>query len=358
MPDNDQSPWTMMGMNAAGSAAEQATGGLLGMLFAKENDRRQLAQQEKLQNLSIKGSKEMTDYQKMKELEMWKATSYPAQMEMLKQAGLNPGLMYGMSGGGGATTGGGTGHAGLGNAPSGGGEALGLGLQMANIGLLKAQRENIEMDTKLKESEIPTAGQGIEESKARIGEIGQRIQESIARIGKIGQELKNLQAQEKLTGLESSLKELNVKYEAATQADRQQLLKTSVAHAAEALAIIENDRDISDATKKDKINQVKADLFLTLAQTALTRSQKTLTDKQAITEVARNEQIAAQITQGARALDIQKLRAEVDAQRRYDDSTQQGDPIGELLEKLGFLIPIPGVGKKPGEIGGFHKRNK
>ena len=338
--------------------AQAGVGAGLGLLLSNINDKRQLNMSRKLQRMEMEGSKEMTDYNYKKQLEMWNNTNYSAQLAHMKQAGLSPGLMYGMSGGGGATTGGGTGHAGLGNAPSGGGEAIGLGLQMANIGLLKAQRENIEMDTKLKESEIPTAGQGIEESKARIGEIGQRIQESIARIGKIGQELKNLQAQEKLTGLESSLKELNVKYEAATQADKQQLLKTSVAHAAEALAIIENDRDISDATKKDKINQVKADLFLTLAQTALTRSQKTLTDKQAITEVARNEQIAAQITQGARALDIQKLRAEVDAQRRYDDSTQQGDPIGELLEKLGFLIPIPGVGKKPGEIGGFHKRNK
>ncbi len=36
---------------------------------------------------------------------MWEETNYPAQVKMLKEAGLNAGLMYGMSGGGGTTTG-------------------------------------------------------------------------------------------------------------------------------------------------------------------------------------------------------------------------------------------------------------
>ena len=162
MPDNDQSPWTMMGMNAAGSAAEQATGGLLGMLFAKENDRRQLAQQEKLQNLSIKGSKEMTDYQKMKELEMWKATSYPAQMEMLKQAGLNPGLMYGMGGGGGQSTGGGGATVGMGHAPAGGGEIMGMALGMrrnaAELELVRAQTDAVRAEAEKKKEETKQLG--------------------------------------------------------------------------------------------------------------------------------------------------------------------------------------------------------
>ena len=35
----------------------------------------------KLQNLEIKGSKELTDYNAAKQLEMWKATNYPAQVE-------------------------------------------------------------------------------------------------------------------------------------------------------------------------------------------------------------------------------------------------------------------------------------
>ena len=36
---------------------------------------------------------------------MWKDTNYSAQMEELKKAGLNPGLLYGMSGGGATTIG-------------------------------------------------------------------------------------------------------------------------------------------------------------------------------------------------------------------------------------------------------------
>ena len=52
----------------------------MGLLLEGHNDRRQLRQQEKLQNLEIKGSKELTDYNAAKQLEMWKATNYPAQV--------------------------------------------------------------------------------------------------------------------------------------------------------------------------------------------------------------------------------------------------------------------------------------
>ena len=55
--------------------------------------------------------KELMDYQQKHQLEMWEKTNYPAQVQQMKKAGLNPALMYGQAGTGGQLGG---------TAPSGG----------------------------------------------------------------------------------------------------------------------------------------------------------------------------------------------------------------------------------------------
>ena len=45
--------------------------------------------------------KNLMDYQFRNQLDMWERTNYPAQVKMMKQAGLNPALMYGQAGAGG-----------------------------------------------------------------------------------------------------------------------------------------------------------------------------------------------------------------------------------------------------------------
>lgn len=59
----------------------------LGLLFGGLNDRRQYNQQKKLQNLQIAGNKEMLDYSKMKDLEMWNNTNLEAQVGHANAAG-------------------------------------------------------------------------------------------------------------------------------------------------------------------------------------------------------------------------------------------------------------------------------
>ena len=84
-----------LGMQAASQAASGLIGTGMGLLLEGHNDRRQLRQQEKLQNLEIKCSKELTDYNAAKQLEMWKSTNYPALVEQMKLAGLNPTKLLG-----------------------------------------------------------------------------------------------------------------------------------------------------------------------------------------------------------------------------------------------------------------------
>lgn len=144
-----------LGQQAAGNAVQAG----MGLLLQSQADKRQMKQQEKLQELQMKGQKEMTNYNTAKQLQMWKDTNYPAQVEQLQKAGLNPGLLYGMSGGGGTTANISQGSVDGGKAPQGGREIqdmIGMGIQSA---LLIAQKENIEADTEKKKIEAAkTAG--------------------------------------------------------------------------------------------------------------------------------------------------------------------------------------------------------
>lgn len=108
--------------------------------------------------------------------------SASSQKERLKEAGLNPALMYGASGSGGAGTGatGGAQASGVGLAQS---QAVGMGLQLksiaaqtklaeANAAKAYAEAEKISgVDTEKTKSEIKDITQGIEESKTRIKDL-------------------------------------------------------------------------------------------------------------------------------------------------------------------------------------------
>lgn len=144
-----------IGLDAGKNAANNIVGQAMGLALEGHEDKRQLKQQGKLQKLQIQGSKELTDYNMMKQLEMWKNTSYPAQIELMKEAGLNPGLMYGMGGGGGQTTGSANGNVSGAAAPSGTGTAGEMGMQLMQMRLMRAQEENINADTEKKKAEVP-----------------------------------------------------------------------------------------------------------------------------------------------------------------------------------------------------------
>ena len=76
-------------------------GQALGKIFGIGEDRRQLEQQRKMMELQIQGSKEMGKFNKELQMELWRDTNYHAQVEQMKKAGLNVGMMYGGGGSGG-----------------------------------------------------------------------------------------------------------------------------------------------------------------------------------------------------------------------------------------------------------------
>lgn len=132
----------------------------LGMVLGQYNDNRQIDQQKRLQSMQIEGQKEMANYSQKQQKEMWDYTNYENQKKHMKNAGLNPALMYGMGGGGGTSVGSGASSSiGSGSAPVGGQEvkqSMEIAMQMkAQTELLQAQKDSILIDNKKKTTEIP-----------------------------------------------------------------------------------------------------------------------------------------------------------------------------------------------------------
>jgi len=157
-----------------------ATGGTvvgtgLGLALEGHNDRRQREQQKKLQQIQIKGQKEMADYNQGLALDMWNKTNYEAQVSHLNNAGLNPALLYGQGGGGGTTANaGGGGNVTGGQAPNGGGE-IGMALQ---LGLHKAQKEVLESQANKNNVEAEKTA-GVDTTKTNEEAAGLKFQNEL-----------------------------------------------------------------------------------------------------------------------------------------------------------------------------------
>lgn len=146
-----------IGATAAG-AADAATGQIMQLAFGAIHDRRQRKQQKKLTEIQVDANKRLAEHSQALQFDMWNKTNYGAQVKHLKEAGLNPGLLYGMSGGGGVTTGSASAGSASGGHADGASAGVGMGIQMAGqIALLKAQTENIQADTELKKASAGSA---------------------------------------------------------------------------------------------------------------------------------------------------------------------------------------------------------
>ena len=132
-------------------------GAALGCIFnllgpsRDELNRQQIEQQEKLTNIQTGANEYLMEKSAAQQLDFWNKTNYEAQVEHIKAAGLNPALLYGKGGGGGATTGSASaGSVGMGQAASPAAlqaNKIAMGMNMAEMALMASQAEKTKAET-------------------------------------------------------------------------------------------------------------------------------------------------------------------------------------------------------------------
>lgn len=144
------------------------------------------------QDLALKGQQKALKQQNDASMDIWNRTNYWAQRQQMERAGLNPALMYGMGSGSGGQTGNSSSNMDGNIASPNVGMALQNGMQMD---LLKAQKENIEADTKNKLADA-TKKSGIDT------QVGEALKLNYASL------TKNNDAKTELTRIESDIKRI------------------------------------------------------------------------------------------------------------------------------------------------------
>jgi len=167
-------PITMYGIQTAANAA----GGAL-----------QQWRQKQLMGLQQKNQMELNRQGQELQMQTWEETNYPAQMAMMKAAGLNPGLMYGKGGAGGQTGG-----------QTGGAAASGQAPQRVTMNIAElSQIKQLESATKLNEANATKADAERKEIEARTPTYGASIDKTYAEIEALIAQTGNTNAQKALT---------------------------------------------------------------------------------------------------------------------------------------------------------------
>lgn len=157
---------------------------------------KQRRDQERLMGIQQQNQQQLNRQGHQLQMDMWNKTNYQAQLKHMKKAGLNPAMMYGMSGGGGTTAGS------QGGGSAAGGQAVQMHpMDMANMALIDAER-------KLKEAQARNldSSTGVNEEQTRkIGAEFRNIEQDTIR--KI-QETTNLKTIDEWNKVRKGLDEL------------------------------------------------------------------------------------------------------------------------------------------------------
>ncbi len=248
--------------NIATNAIGQVGGALLGGAMNIGSNNQQLHQQQALMDMQIRGQNRVTDYNYQKQMQMWNETNYAAQMEQLKKAGLNPGLLY-KSGGAGGQTSVNTGNVTGATAPNlsiNKGMAMQLGQQATQNAV---SMENIQADTELKKANANLTNvqagktQGVDTDKATA-----EIELIKANTGNIEQDKINKEINEELLLLQKELEGMTLQDKAKTININIKQLEANIKH-------MELDNKLKSALMNTTIKQAKASLITTQLENQL-----------------------------------------------------------------------------------------
>jgi len=246
--------WNGLGMAAA--TAGISTGmGLINNAITGDNYEETLA-------ANVNASKDLAMHNSNLAYEQWKRTGVGGQVKEMKKAGLNVGLMYGGNGAGGGTaqastpTVSGTPYN---NMPIGM-DIAGAMRTAAEIDLIEAEAENKRADTENK--------RGIEREEAHV------------RIESLTQGVSNMQTEQALTEIQTTLKQLEYQKDAETYDDRIKQIKNAAKQSNYELNIAKNDSNLSDELYNEKVSLVEQELTNSVLQSKQIKANINLTEEQ------------------------------------------------------------------------------
>lgn len=346
--------YTTMPFNIEGiaeGAANAATGGLIGMGLSLFNDGRQIRQQQQLQDMQIEGSKEMTDYNMRKQMEIWEKTNYAAQREQMEKANLNAGLMYSKGGTGGSMAVN-SGQVSGGQAPAGGME-IAQGLQAM---MMQAQIENTKADTEKKKVEaVKAAGIDTKVGEATVSSLTQGVDESKAKTD--------------LLKIDKTIREIEAYIKDRTQYTDIGMIEEGYQKLIEETNLIRNNNEITAETKRDKIEQIRTEAANAALAGQLIKAQigateaGTEVDKATLTKIStelmqgwadlslKEKGLKIQETLGKMGLTIQGANAATD--REFKEGIVRNDSIRVIIEGINGATKIFNPFNKMKTITGF-----
>lgn len=313
-------------MNTAGAGIGQAINGTIGMLIARgqeaHNDNRQINMERRLQQIQLEGNRYMTDYNAEKQKEMWDYTNYENTVKHMKAAGINPALLYGKGGGGGATASIAPGSVNVGSAPKGGveqianqGMLINSQKMMAELQLLTAQKENIQADTANKQASTTNTGAQTVKTEAETQNVLQAYD--------------NMRQDYDYKKLQMAMQNILNYEQQASQEDRLNDIHYDARTALEALGVMAAKNKVDTATVQSQINSIKAEAIGAVLQNELTKASTDKTKTATAVDQTRIKEFGHSLQKDWESLNIQQKEVRIkqllqefntdDAQRMYEN---------------------------------------
>lgn len=284
----------------------------LGMLLSNWEDKRQVEQQQRLQDMQIKGQQQMGRFNQGLALDMWEKTNFEAQRKHLEKAGLNVGLMY-AQGGPGGTTATPTGNVTGATAQQKGAQNFGMGMQLA-------------LQTELQKATIALTQAQANKAKVEADKLKGVDTE------KVGTEIQSEKIRQRLMDYEAQVKEIERNIKRDTEANQIQAISEAANKATADAKMAEQQAEVWERTKETVIRQIDQTADEQLVRIAATKAGILKTGAET-SEIQKQIELAAQ--------QITKIRQEIplmheDRAQRNRELSMKENEIQQKLKEEGI----------------------
>lgn len=316
---------------------ENTIGTVTGMALGNYNNRQQVKQAGKLQELQIKGQKEMGEFNRQQQMKLFEDTGYGAQRKQMEDAGLNVGLMYGSAGEGGSTATNAGSVGGQAASANSGSEGMGMTVNnaatMAQMELTKAMAEKTKVET------------------AKLA--GADTDNTVASTGKMNSEIALNQVKREVEDVNKGLRKIELAHDERTLDFRIQQQKLEVDNQIENIRELRRENKIGDDTVREQIGLLKTNFANAILDGELKQMKMkvdTMTIEKIKTEMSK---MIKELEQRDRALDqtdrgLDQSNKSLDQKNR--GIVQEDEKIRINRFKIEAEEAAPGLGKIAGKI--------